>query len=137
MDDCAEDNFGVDTHEPRSVAEGQPWREIDQNNAKTECTNLGTGYDLISNPEGIGKFYGGSGGAANAGRPGLDCGTKSYSDLNMCAMEQNDFQALGKKWRILDDFSNKVKHKNVFESNDAGLSKNYLNIKTENITYYG
>ncbi|HXH31335.1 MAG TPA: fibronectin type III domain-containing protein, partial [Bacteriovoracaceae bacterium] len=34
-----------------SQATSTPWISISQTNAKTACTNLGTGYDLISNPE--------------------------------------------------------------------------------------
>ncbi len=34
-----------------SQAAGTPWVSISQTDAKTACTNLGPGYDLISNPE--------------------------------------------------------------------------------------
>jgi formylglycine-generating enzyme required for sulfatase activity len=34
-----------------SQAASTPWVYITQTNAKTACTSLGTGYDLISNPE--------------------------------------------------------------------------------------
>jgi hypothetical protein len=34
-----------------SQAAGGPWVSVNQTNAKTACTSLGTGYDLISNPE--------------------------------------------------------------------------------------
>ena len=34
-----------------SQAAGAPWVSINQTNAKTACTSLGAGYDLISNPE--------------------------------------------------------------------------------------
>jgi formylglycine-generating enzyme required for sulfatase activity len=34
-----------------SQAASNPWVMINQSNAKTACTSLGTGYDLISNPE--------------------------------------------------------------------------------------
>lgn len=34
-----------------SQAAGAPWVGINQTNAKTACTSLGAGYDLISNPE--------------------------------------------------------------------------------------
>lgn len=36
---------------PTSQPETSPWRSISANNAKSECTSLGTGYDLISNYE--------------------------------------------------------------------------------------
>ena len=35
----------------KSQALTSPWVSINQSNAKTACTNLGVGYDLISNPE--------------------------------------------------------------------------------------
>lgn len=36
-----------------STSTGSPWASINQNNARLECTSLGTKYDLISNPEWI------------------------------------------------------------------------------------
>lgn len=48
---CTTDNWGTGTHKPGSTDEGIGWRRISQDNAKTMCTNLGTRYDLISNPE--------------------------------------------------------------------------------------
>lgn len=38
-------------YRPVSVESGQPWRRIDQAQARTACSNLGTGYALISNEE--------------------------------------------------------------------------------------
>lgn len=34
-----------------SVAEGKPWRQISQNDARTACSNLGSNYALINNDE--------------------------------------------------------------------------------------
>jgi formylglycine-generating enzyme required for sulfatase activity len=39
------------THKPVSIAENQPWRNIDANDSAAECESLGTGYHLISNQE--------------------------------------------------------------------------------------
>jgi formylglycine-generating enzyme required for sulfatase activity len=49
--DGATDNWGNATHKPVSIADNQPWREIDANGAAAECESLGAGYDLISNDE--------------------------------------------------------------------------------------
>lgn len=48
---CTTSNWGSATHLPTSIANGMPWRKIDVTTAKAQCLNLGTGYDLISNPE--------------------------------------------------------------------------------------
>jgi hypothetical protein len=40
------DNSGA-----KSEAAGEPWAWIDQTDAKTECTNIGADYHLITNPE--------------------------------------------------------------------------------------
>jgi len=38
-------------YRPVSSATAKPWRRIDQDQARIACSNLGTGYALISNPE--------------------------------------------------------------------------------------
>lgn len=48
---CTTANWGVGTHIPVSIADNQPWRRIDANNAASECESLGANYHLISNSE--------------------------------------------------------------------------------------
>jgi formylglycine-generating enzyme required for sulfatase activity len=45
------DNWGNATHKPVSIADNQPWREIDANGAAAECESLGSNYHLITNDE--------------------------------------------------------------------------------------
>jgi formylglycine-generating enzyme required for sulfatase activity len=45
------DGVTIGTHVPVSIADNQPWRSIDGDDAAAECESLGANYHLISNPE--------------------------------------------------------------------------------------